>query len=219
MKFFPLEARTFTYQLAHFLAERFFSLVLQGEAEGIENLPKEGPVLIAGNHLSLLDPPMFGGILPRESYFFARNTLFKPGFVEKRLHELNAIPVRRDEDSDVGALKKTLKVLKEGEALIYFPEGTRSLDGKLQRAKPGIGLIACKTRAPVLPARIFNSHIIAGGKSHSMSLRHPISIVYGKLLQPEDYDPGHSHPDRYQEAADRILAAIARLEPVNPPSV
>lgn len=219
MKFFPFEARTLTYQIAHFLAERFFSIVLQGEAEGIENMPKKGPVLIAGNHLSMIDPPMFGGILPRESYFFARNTLFKPGFVEKRLHELNAIPVRRDDDSDVGALKRTLKVLKDGEALIYFPEGTRSLDGKLQKAKPGVGLIACKTGVPVLPARIFNSDRILGGKTHSVSFRYPISVVYGKLLQQEDYDPGSDHPDRYQEAANRILAAIARLEPVCPPSV
>ncbi len=219
MQFFPLKARTVTYELAHWLSQFYFTKILGGEVQGIENVPMDGPALIAGNHLSFIDPPMFGCVIPRESYYFARDSLFKPGFAEKRLHELNAIPVRRDDDSDVSALKRTLRILKDGNLLIYFPEGTRSLTGNLQSAKAGVGLVACKTAVPVVPARIFNSHLIRGGKNNTKSMEYPLSIVFGKKLEPADYDPGASASNRYQEAANRIMHAIATLQPVRSPSV
>ncbi len=219
MRFFPLTARTVTYQIAHFMAQLFFTKVLNGEVQGIENVPTEGPVLIAGNHLSFFDPPLFGGVIPRESYYFARDSLFKPGFIEKRLIELNAIPVRRDDDSDISALKKTLRVLKEGNALIYFPEGTRSKDGYLLPPKAGVGLVACKINVPVVPARIFNSHLIMGGSNGDRLFKNPVSIVYGKIMLPKDYDPGSNSSNRYLEAAQRIMKAIESLEPVKAPSI
>ena len=114
------------------------------------------------------------------------------------------------------AIRRVLQTLQSGKALILFPEGTRSPDGNLQSAKAGVGLIACKTQAPVLPARIFNSHE-AFGRGGKMRPGTRVSVSFGPLIHPENYDDPSAGRDRYQRASERIMAAIAELsEPVYP---
>ena len=93
-----------------------------------------------------------------------------------------------------------------------FPEGTRSPDGKLQGPKPGVGLLACRTQVPVVPARVFGSFeaFSRGGK---VRLGVPVDVVYGSPLLPADYDDPNAGRERYAVAAGRIMAAIAKLEP------
>ena len=199
------------YWLAWSASRAIFEGIYRGDIYGTENIPKEGPFILAGNHESFFDPPMFGGALPREIAYFARKSLFKPGFSERLLTSLNSIPVDRDSGSDVSAFKRVFTVLKNGKGILLFPEGTRSPNGKLQRARKGIGLIACRAQVPVIPARISGSFKAYNRKMLLPDLRPPINIMFGPALSPTNFDPGKKHEDRYLESSNRIMDAVARL--------
>jgi 1-acyl-sn-glycerol-3-phosphate acyltransferase len=207
-------AMTRVYGLFHYLSVVVYDMFFRGEVVGLENLPRSGAFLIASNHASVLDPPIVGSQVSRQMCFFARKTLWKPGVATWWLDAVGTIPVDRDGGTDVTAIKRVLRALGEGKALILFPEGTRSLDGNLQPPKPGVGLIACRTQVPVIPARIFGS-FEAFGRSSSLRPGTPVSVVFGRPLPASSYDPG-SGKDRYQVASERIMAAIARLEEPQP---
>jgi 1-acyl-sn-glycerol-3-phosphate acyltransferase len=182
----------------------------RGEVFGSDHIPAAGPILVAANHCSHLDPPFLGCQLPHRVHFFARKSLWKPGIPAWWMDHIECIPVDRD-GADVGALKKTIAALEAGGVVILFPEGTRSFDGKLQPAKSGVGMIACKTGVPVLPAHIFGS-FEAFGRGAKFPRPHPVSYVFGRALHPADYDDPGAGKRRYQIASDRIMSAIATLE-------
>jgi 1-acyl-sn-glycerol-3-phosphate acyltransferase len=204
----------FVYGVFHYLTVVIYDMFFRGEVAGQENLPKSGAFLIAGNHMSHLDPPVIGSHVSRQIVFFARKTLWKPGIAAWWLDEVGTIPVDRDGGTDVSAIKRVLRALADDKVLILFPEGTRSPDGHLQTPKPGVGLIVCRTQVPVVPARIFGS-FEAFGKDGGLHPGMPISVVYGAPLLPSYYDPG-TGKDRYQVASERIMAAIAKLQKPEP---
>jgi 1-acyl-sn-glycerol-3-phosphate acyltransferase len=182
----------------------------RGEVIGLDNVPRHGPYVIASNHCSHLDPPFLGCQIPHRIRFFARKSLWKPGIPKWWMDHIECIPVDRD-GADVGAMKKTIAAMEKGDVVILFPEGTRSMDGRLQPAKSGVGMIACKTGVPVVPARIFGS-FEAFGRNAKFPRPHPISYVIGKPLLPADYDDPAAGKQRYQLASERIMASIAALE-------
>ncbi|HEY0944269.1 MAG TPA: lysophospholipid acyltransferase family protein [Opitutaceae bacterium] len=203
------------YGFCHYVIGCIYDAFFRGEVTGQENIPRRGPFLIAANHASHLDPPCIGSQVPRQMAFFARKTLWKPGFARWWLDSVGAIPVDRDGGSDVSAIKNVLRTLQNGNALILFPEGTRSPDGRLQTPKAGVGLIACKTQVPVLPVRIFNSNT-AFGRSGKLRLGTPVSVTFGRPLQPHEFDDPKAGKERYQRASERIMTAIAALEKPHP---
>lgn len=194
-------------QLSYTVLNSLFSL----EIEGVEHIPQVGPFILASNHASHFDPPAIGSIIGRNIFFFARKSLFKPGFAKWLLDQLNTIPVDRDGDSDIGALRRTIKVLEEGEGLVLFPEGTRTRDGSLGQAKPGIGLIACKTQAPVIPVVIRGSYEALPPGARFPTWGHPIRIHFGPPLLPAAYDSYSKDKERYTQAAKAIMGAIEAL--------
>lgn len=202
------------YGFCHYVITVIYDMFFRGDVAGLENIPRHGPFLVASNHASHLDPPIVGCHIPRQMAFFARKTLWNGKFATWWLDGVGAIPVDRD-GSDVSAIKNVLRTLQAGDALTLFPEGTRSPDGTLQPAKSGVGMIACRSRAPVLPARIFNSHI-AFGRDGRLRPGTRVSVVYGRLLQPADYDDPKAGKERYQLASEKIMAAIAALREPQP---
>lgn len=210
---FPQARMQPVYGFCHYLLRVLFEMFFRGEVAGLENLPRGGPFLIAANHASHLDPPFIGAQVPRQMSFFARKTLWHGGFSSWWLDAVGTIPVDRDGGQDVGALKRVLRALAEGRVMILFPEGTRSPDGRLQEPKPGIGFIVCKSRVPVVPARIFGSFEALGRRARLPRLGTPISIVFGPPIPPAGYDDPTAGRERYQVASSRIMAQIARLEP------
>jgi len=208
------------YWVSFWFIRAFYRTLLKGDIQGLNNVPTSGSIILASNHASHLDPPLLGCNVLRIVTYFARKTLWKPGLGAAWMDAVGAIPVDRDGESDVGALKSTLRALKNGGVLTLFPEGTRSPDGTLQSAKPGIGLIAAKSQSAVVPCRIFNAHKALSKASALPNFDISIHIVYGKPLHPADYDPGRSAgKERYQKIADNIMTAISRIRRPRPSAI
>lgn len=209
---FPQVEMQRVYGFCHYALRVMFDMFFRGEVAGLENVPRSGGFLLAANHASFIDPPMIGCHLSRQIAYFARKTLWKKGLASWWLDTVGTIPVDRDGGQDVSAIKRVLKALKQERGLILFPEGTRTPDGKLQSAKPGVGFIAVKTQVPVVPVHIFGS-FEAFGKGRGLRLGTPVTVVFGRPLLPSAYDEPKSGKDRAQIASERIMAEIARLQP------
>lgn len=137
------------YSFARALA-RFFLLLLGYKTEGVENMPPQGPVIIAANHVSNWDPVVVGISFKRPVHFIAKVELFNNVLLGKLLTKLNAFPVKRG-TPDRKAIRQALDILQNGEVLGIFPEGERKKEGKETNAHSGIAMLALKSGAPVLP--------------------------------------------------------------------
>lgn len=208
----PRLQQTIAYACAKKIMAGFFSLFYRVEYIGLENVPLGEGHLLAANHASFFDPPVIGCNMYRDPYYFARKTLFKPGLGKWTMDRIRSIPVDRDGGSDVSAFKKVFKVLKEGNGLVLFPEGTRTPDGEIKEAQPGVGLIACKAQVPVVPVHVYGSFDAFGRHAKCFDIFSKITVIYGQPIPPAEFDAGKKDPDRYQKAADIILDAIKVLK-------
>lgn len=143
--------------LVKLTARIYFKTCYNFQVEGLENIPKTGALIIAGNHLSNADPPAIGAFagLVRDSRFVAKKELFAVPVLGWFFRRSGYIPVDRARTiGDFGALKEVVSALERGESVVMFPEGTRSKTGKPQKPKSGIGFLVYKTGVPVLPVKI-----------------------------------------------------------------
>src|SRR5919204_4756054 len=166
-----------------------------------ERMIQSGPVILAMNHQSYLDPPLAGITCDRPIYFLTRRTLLNVPLLGWVLPKLNVIPVNQ-EGVDRSAIKALIRVLQAGNGVLVFPEGSRTLDGSLQPAERGLGLIIAKTLAPVVPMRIFGAHEAlprGGGGLHFV----PITIVIGEPILFTAADLNPPGKDTYQRLSQR----------------
>ena len=196
---------TFWYLLGYSLSKALARTFFNYRVIGAENMIEEGPCIIAANHCSYLDPPLVGVACKRAIHYLARKSLLDVPILGPILPELNVIPVDQ-KNADRSALMGAIRVVRNGGAVLIFPEGTRSLDGNLQPAQPGIGMIVAKTGAMVVPVRISGSYE-AFPRGRPFPRRVPISISVGQAMTFKSSDAG----DRsfYQKASKRILDAVA----------
>ena len=182
-----------------------------------ERVPLTGSVILACNHQSFIDPPLVGAGVRREINYLARENLFRFPVMGWVLHQWQVVPVDR-EGGGARGLKAILDRLKQGGAILLFPEGTRSKDGKLQPARSGIGLTVIKSTAPVIPVRVFGT-FRAYGRHMKLPRPLPVGVKYGRPLDFAGLraEAKGCSKDRlkqiYQQAADQIMKAIGKLEP------
>lgn len=206
------------YRIPRFACVVFFTTYLRWRVLGRERVPAVGPVILASNHASFLDPPLVGAAVRRHVNFLARDTLFPIPLLGRCLRAWEVVPVDRDGGGAAG-LKGILDRLRKGGAILLFPEGTRSPDGRLQAARSGIGLVAAKSTASVVPVRVFGSHE-AMGRGVSWPRPRRVVVKFGPAMQFERLRaeaqtcPKPRLKEIYQEIADDIMAVIASLEPV-----
>jgi 1-acyl-sn-glycerol-3-phosphate acyltransferase len=193
------------YTLSRWLATVFYSY----RSVGTENIPPEGPVILAANHTSFFDPPLVGIASKRAMWFLARKSLLDWPLLGPIFPLINVIPVDRD-GNDRSALKNIIHLLAEGEGVVLFPEGTRSRDGKLQKAQPGLGMIVAKSLAPVVPARVFGA-FEAFPKGAKGLCAGQISVCFGSPLYFTKEEHGEASRENYQAISDSVVAAIGRL--------
>ena len=205
----------------YFLGWCFFRLTysvwFRRRAFNPERVPKTGPIILASNHESYLDPMLVGASLPRAINYLAREDLFSFPVLGWILRNWQAVPVNREGGGAKG-LKAILDRLLAGGAIILFPEGTRSRDGNLQPARSGIGLTVIKSTAPVVPVRVFGT-FEAFNRLMRFPRPRPVAAKFGQpmlfeQLRAEAKDCSKARlKEIYQEVADQIMAAIAKLEP------
>lgn len=180
---------------------------------GQEHVPAAGPVLLVANHSSVLDPPLVGSVTPRPLSFLAKAELFEIPLFGALIRRLNARPVRR-EGADPAALRLGLKILEAGGVLLVFPEGTRGDESTLRPAKPGAGMLAVLSGAPVVPVYIEGSgRAWPRGRSWPRPAR--VTVTFGPRLQ---FAAGAntSRKELYEAASRAMMAAIARLKDAVP---
>jgi len=206
---------TWTYRTAWWASRLAARCIYRTRIEHVERIPRIGPVILASNHASLADPPLIGGSVPRAVCFLARDTLFQIPLLGWYIRRLNAVPVNREGGGGAG-LKAILDRLQAGSAILLFPEGTRSADGRLKPARSGIGLTVIKSGAPVIPIRLHGT-FEAWGRHRRLPGPGRFRVVFGA---PLDFTALRAEArtcdkDRlkaiYQEIADTIMASIAAL--------
>lgn len=195
----------FLKPIAVFLMRAWFGL----RVRGAEHVPASGPALIVSNHQSILDPPVIGGAARRQIYFLAKAELFRIPMFGSLIRALHARPVRR-EGSDPGALRTAAQLLGEGKALLVFPEGTRSLNGRLGEGKPGVGMLAVTSGAPVVPVYVSGT-LEALPKGSAWPRRSQVSVSFGPALHFKPRN-GADRKERYREAALEMMRGIAELK-------
>lgn len=152
---------------------------------GMGHVPRQGGVLLVCNHQSLLDPVLATMALPRECSYMARDTLFEHPLFGRLIRSLNAFPVRRGA-ADVGAIKESLRRLKQGMSLLVFPEGTRTPDGRIRQMMPGLGAIARKAKVPIVPTLI-DGAFQAWPRESRLPRPGNAIIEYGTAIMPNEY--------------------------------
>jgi 1-acyl-sn-glycerol-3-phosphate acyltransferase len=206
----------FSYWIGWTASRCIFATYFRWKVYHPEGVPLYGPVILAANHSSFLDPPLVGAGLPRAINYLARDTLFKYPGIGTWLRSLNAVPVDRDGGGGAG-LKAILDRLLAGGGIILFPEGTRSPDGQLRPARSGIGLTVIKSSAPVVPVRVFGTHE-AWGRHMKLPRPRRVAVKYGDTMHFEALRaeaktcPKPRVKEIYQEVADQIMRAISELK-------
>jgi 1-acyl-sn-glycerol-3-phosphate acyltransferase len=206
---------------SYFIGWAFFRLIyatyFRWRVYNPENVPLHGPVILASNHESFLDPPFVGSALSRPVNYMARESLFRFPVIGTILRSWKAVPVDREGGGAAG-LRAILDRLLAGGAILLFPEGTRTSDGRLQPARAGIGLTVIKSNAAVVPVRVFGT-FEAFGRNHKFPRPYPIAVKYGRPLDfaAERAEARTCSKPRlkqiYQEVADRLLSEISTLQP------
>lgn len=196
---------TFWYLLGCSLSKAIAKTFFNYRVIGAENMIEEGPCIIAANHCSYLDPPLVGVACKRAIHYLARKSLLDVPILGPILPELNVIPVDQ-KNADRSALMGAIRVVKNGGAVLIFPEGTRSTDGTRQPAQPGIGMIVAKTGAPVVPVRISGSfEAFPRGSFCPRFSAVTVSVAPAIRFQ----DTTTRERDFYQKTSDRIMDAVA----------
>lgn len=206
-----------SYRLGWYFFRCLYATYFRWRVFHPERVPREGPVILAANHASFIDPPLVGAGLTRQVNYLARKSLFDVPVVATLLRSWKVVPVDREGGGGAG-LKAILDRLLDGGIILLFPEGTRSHDGRLRPAKSGVGLTVIKSAAPVVPVRVFGTFEACG---RHMKLPRP-SRVMVKYGRPLDFAALRleartcSKPrlkQLYQDVSDQIMAEIAKLEP------
>ncbi|MFL6173828.1 MAG: lysophospholipid acyltransferase family protein [Marmoricola sp.] len=191
-------------------------LVFRPQTEGIENVPLEGPAILASNHLSYADWLFMPLTVPRRVTFVAKAEYFTtPGvkgwFQKMFFSGSGQVPIDRSGASAAeGALVTAKRVLGEGDLFGIYPEGTRSHDGKLYRGKTGVARLALETGVPVIPVAVVGTDEIAPPGKKFGSVTRPV-VRFGKPLDFERYEGLEN--DRYilRSVTDEIMYEIMRL--------
>jgi 1-acyl-sn-glycerol-3-phosphate acyltransferase len=188
------------------------SSVARVRVEVAVDLPRSGPLIVVANHLSNADPPLVGGwlmpVLGRRMRFLAKAELFV-GPIGRLLESQGVIPVRRG-GSDIEAYRLAREVLERGEAICIFPEGTRSRDGTLGAAKPGVAMLATRSGVPILPVGISGTDRFIAPGAHVPRIGARITVRVGRPFTLERVS-GADRRAGLSAASDLIMRRIAAL--------
>jgi 1-acyl-sn-glycerol-3-phosphate acyltransferase len=187
-------------------------LIYRPKAIGLENIPAEGPVILACNHVSFVDSLFMPLVIKRKVVFLGKADYFDSWRTRWFFKAVNVIPVRREGGSaGEAALRTGIRVLSEGHVIGIYPEGTRSPDGRLYRGKTGVGRMALEAKVPVVPVAVEGTREVMPIEAKVPRLRGRVTVTFGK---PLTFDRYYDRPgDRFvlRSATDEIMYEIMML--------
>jgi 1-acyl-sn-glycerol-3-phosphate acyltransferase len=192
----------FFYRACRATARTVFKVLYRTKVYGLEHLYQKGAI-IAPNHASFYDPPIVSTSWPNEVHFLASDYLFKVPVLGKMIEALNSHPVHRGA-ADLTSIKKICALLQTGAQVIIFPEGQRSLDGLINPLKQGIGLIAIKSNAAIIPTYVHGTFEIWPPGKKIPKLWGKTAVVFGSPILIEDL------PKEDKKEAQRLV--VEKLE-------
>lgn len=188
------------YTFARGLVKIYYKFMFRMDIQGEEHIPTEGGVVLCCNHMSNLDPTTMAAFVKRPVRYIAKKELFEKRWSAKLLSALGAFPVDR-QTTDMKALKTAIKLLKNGEALGIFAEGTRVKDGEAKAAKAGVALFALKGEAPIVPICI----------SSKYKFRSIVHIRYGKPIYLDEYKGQKVTTEMMEEITEKVMEKVREM--------
>ncbi len=200
-----------TYAAGRFVITPLARLVYRPRVEGKQNVPRTGPVIFASNHLSFIDSIAIPVAAPRPVHFLAKASYFEGWASRQFFTSIGAIPVHRGAgQAALDALDQQRVLLEDGRAVALYPEGTRSLDGRLYKGRTGVAFLALQTGAPVVPVGLIGTDKVMPVGATMPSLTHRVTVKFGEPLDLAHHGPATSGKAR-RLATDEIMAAIHEL--------
>lgn len=206
----------FTYAFGRGVVAPLGRLIYRPKVEGKANVPRHGPVIFASNHLSFIDSIAIPVAAPRPVHFLAKASYFEGQglagwFAREFFLAIGAVPVQRGAgQAALDALEQQRLLLSEGRAVALYPEGTRSLDGRLYKGRTGVAFLALETGAPVVPVGLIGTDRVMPVGARMPSLRERVTVRFGTPLNLAHHGPASSGRAR-RVATDEIMAAIHAL--------
>jgi 1-acyl-sn-glycerol-3-phosphate acyltransferase len=204
------------YQIARWIIMLVFrSLFMHLEIRGQENVPRKGSLIVCSNHLHNFDPVVVGVAIPRSMLYMAKKELFAIPALRQVIRFFGAFPIDRGA-ADRAALRYAVNAVDEGFALLMFPEGTRSVTGKIERVLPGAAFVALRTGAPVLPVAVTGTQALPFDKKSAKpgtkrQFRPRVVVTIG---EPFKIGAGPDGKRLTMEAAtDKMMRHVAALLP------
>jgi 1-acyl-sn-glycerol-3-phosphate acyltransferase len=196
------------YQFVKLIVRLILLVWTRKQVVGLENIPRRGPVILASNHVNMLDPPLVAVLVPRRIVFMGKIELWKTPIIGPLYGLVGFIPVRRFE-ADLAALRKAEKALRQSQVLGMFPEGTRSGRPGLGKGQPGTAIIALRSGAPIVPVGVTGTAEVAVPRSFFRLTR--VRVVFGK---PFELPKGRRlKSELVEQCTERIMKEIAVLLP------
>lgn len=188
------------YTFARGLVKIYYKFMFRMDIQGEEHIPTEGGVVLCCNHMSNLDPTTMAAFVKRPVRYIAKKELFEKRWSAKLLSSLGAFPVDR-QTTDMKALKTAIKLLKNGEALGIFAEGTRVKEGEAKAAKAGVALFALKGEAPIVPICI----------SSKYKFRSIVHIRYGEPIYLDEYKGQKVTTEMMEEITEKVMEEVREM--------
>ncbi len=183
-----------------------FPFLFRVRVTGVERVPEEGAFIVASNHFTQFDPILTGSYVRRYLTFMAKREVVESRTVGWLCRAWGVLPVSRD-GMDLPAVRQMLRILRSGQAMMMYPEGTRSRDGKLREPQPGAAYAAMKLGVPVIPVSIWGTEAFSWRRRLTKG-RMPVNLRVGKALELERH-PGRIPHEELAAAGDTIMRAIA----------
>ena len=183
-----------------------FPFLFRVRAEGLQRVPDEGACIVASNHFTNFDPILTGSYIRRYLTFMSKREMVESLTVGWLCRAWGVLPVNRD-GMDLPAVRQMLRILRSGQAMVMYPEGTRSRDGKLHEPQPGAAYAALKLGVPIIPVSIWGTEAFTW-RRRLLKGRPPVHLRVGEPLDLGRH-PGRIPDEELQAAGDTIMLAIA----------